>query len=113
MKKLCTILVVTLLLTFALAVTVSAETENNAPEWFADMMAWKKAQVEKAVDEGLITKDQAKVYIEQIEAMEKWHAENGIPFGSGFGGCHGQVNGQSGFKGGYGYGMMRGYFPIQ
>lgn len=113
MKRISTILIVTLLLTFALAITVSAEVGNSVPQWFQDMMTWKKAQVEQALNDGLITKDQAKAYIDQIDAMEKWHVENGFPSGAGYGGCHGLGYGQTSLRGGFGYGMMRGYLPIQ
>lgn len=86
MKKILIVAIVGILLLGA-SLYVFADTNNELPTWFYEMMEWKKAQVEKAVDEGTITKDEAESYIERIDEMKEFHEKEGfnMPFGFGKG----------------------------
>ncbi|MBA1334500.1 MAG: hypothetical protein HPY66_2349 [Firmicutes bacterium] len=64
-----------------------AESSTEIPAWFTEMIKWKKDKVDQAVKDGLITEEQANAYKERLEAMEKYHEENGFNFGNGFGSC--------------------------
>ncbi|TDT58459.1 DUF2680 domain-containing protein [Fonticella tunisiensis] len=85
----------------------------DTPQWFKDMINFKKEQVEQAVKDGRLTPDQAKAWNEHFDYMEKWHKENGFGPGTcagGFGGFG--PNGQN-FKGSFGPGMMGGFYSSQ
>ncbi|MBZ2175551.1 YckD family protein [Schnuerera sp. xch1] len=105
MKKVLTVLslvlVVGLTATFAYAET--SETTQNVDEeswteWFEEKMEWKKSQIEEALDEGLITEEEAENLYDHFDYMEEFHNEDGFMPGKGF---YGRRNG-------FGRGMMRG-----
>lgn len=75
-----------------------AETSTEIPGWFTEMIKWKKDRVEQAVEDGLITEDQADAYKERLEAMEQYHEENGFNFGTGFGSCMGEFGRRGGAR---------------
>lgn len=92
MKK--TMIAVTLIaiLVIALGISVYAESiETEAPQWFKDMITWKKDQIKQAVSAGQLTEEQGKLYYSRIEQMEKFHIQNGFTnmmgSGSKFGSC--------------------------
>jgi len=100
----------TLLLVLALSVMAFAET-IEVPEWYQEMKEWRQERLETALDEGLITEEQAEWKRERWEAMEEYRLENG--FEAGFGPCRDGVPGE-GFRGGFGggakgRGMMGGF----
>lgn len=72
--------------------------------WFKERMEFKKDQINKALEEGLITEEQAKTWEEHFAYMEKFHEENGFMPGSG---C-GNGMGMRGNKGKGRNGMFRG-----
>lgn len=97
MKRLVSIITIAAILSLMLATFVFADGNADVPQWFKDMISWKKAQVDQAEKDGTITKAQAELYRSWIDQMEKFHTENGFPnrIGpGGFGGC------------GFGRGMM-------
>jgi hypothetical protein len=101
MKKILMLsIVAVMVLSLGLVVFAEADTSKETPAWFTQMIQWKKDQVQKAVDAKEITEEQAKLYMERFDDMEKYHQENGFGFqnGCGFG------RGGRGFGGG----MMRG-----
>jgi len=85
MKKII-ILAVAAVLVISLGVIAFAETSNEAPDWYKDMLKWKKDQINQAVKDNVITEEQAKYWEERIDAMEKFHEENGFNFPMGCGG---------------------------
>lgn len=86
-----------------------AESTDTAPEWFTEMIKWKKDQVQEALDDDQITEEQAEFWMERIDGMEKYHEENGFDFPGGCGnGRFGKEN-RSGRGFGPGKGMMGGY----
>ncbi|MCT4619453.1 MAG: YckD family protein [Marinisporobacter sp.] len=110
MKKVLTIITLICLLTLAFATFAFAAEKNEAPQWFKDMITWKKDQITKAVEDGNLTKEQANSWNEHIDYMEKWHTENGFnDRGIGFGGCHGGFRRTQESRSGFGPGMMNGY----
>jgi hypothetical protein len=109
MKRILAIVAIAAILSLMLATFVFADENTDVPQWFKDMISWKKAQVDQAEKDGTITKAQAELYKNQIDQMEKFHTENGFPGQmkpGGFGGC-GFGRGMMG--GGYGYNMMYGF----
>jgi hypothetical protein len=101
MKRILVIITIASILALMLSTFVFADESSSVPQWFQDMISWRKAQVDQAVQNNTITQDQAQLYKERIDQMEKFHTENGFPSGMGFGACHGG-NSRSGF----GPGMM-------
>ncbi|MFT9497422.1 hypothetical protein [Anaerosolibacter sp.] len=106
MKKMFTILAVSLLLTFALGSFALAEVKDEVPQWYQDMISWKKAQVKQSVQDGYLTEEQAKIYNAQLDASQDLNTPNG--YGWGYGGCHSYGN-TTNYRGGFGPGMMRGW----
>jgi hypothetical protein len=84
-----------------LSTFVFADESSSVPQWFQDMISWRKAQVDQAVQNNTITQDQAQLYKERIDQMEKFHTENEFPEGMGFGACNG-----GNVRSGFGPGMM-------
>ncbi|HYE08641.1 MAG TPA: DUF2680 domain-containing protein [Patescibacteria group bacterium] len=116
MKKTFLALTLVIILVVAFALSVYAESDTTAtPQWFKDMITWKKDQITQAVKAGQLTEEDAKLYFDRIDQMEKFHLENGFTnmMGTGFGGCGGTAFGRSDFQNtnyGFGPGMMRGRF---
>lgn len=98
MKRMAIFIMVTALI-LSMGIVVFAETTDNgdAPQWFTEMIQWKKDQLKEAVDSNTITEDQAKFFNERIEYMEKFHGENGFDFPAG---CAGGGFGGRGYGGG-------------
>ncbi len=96
----------TLLLLLSLSVVAFAD-DINAPEWYQEMKEWRQDRVEAALDEGLITEEQAEWQRQRWEAMDEYRFEN--EFQEGFSPCYGGVAGEN-FNGGFGgRGMMGGF----
>lgn len=75
-------------------VNISLEDRET---WFKERTEYKKEQINKAVEEKLITEEEAKQWEEHFTYMEEFHNENGFMPG----GCGGNGLGK-------GRGMMRG-----
>lgn len=121
MKKIIAITTAALVLTIALASAAYAADKIETPQWFKDMITWKKDQVDQAVKDGKLTEEEANEWKEHFDEMEEWHNENGFGYGygPGFGGCGRGFRGgyapgynQQSYRGGYGPGMM-GYWQNQ
>lgn len=99
------IITITLMLLLTFGVVALAET-TEVPEWYTEMMKWRQEQLESALEEGLITPEQAEWQQERWEAMDTYRREQGFD-SLGFGSCRG--GGRSGgMMRGFG-GMMRGF----
>lgn len=105
MKKL---MLVTLVIVFVLSMGVMSFAETNiteTPDWYEDMLKWRKDQIEEALDEGLITEEQAQLWNERLEYMEEYNLENNYGYGcGGYGMGYGHGPGR-----GFGHGMGYGY----
>ncbi|MGE5632664.1 MAG: DUF2680 domain-containing protein [Caulobacteraceae bacterium] len=127
MKKILSIVTVVTIISLMLATFVYANDNTDVPQWFKDMITWRKAQVDQAVKDGAITSDQAEQYKSYIDQMEKFHTQGGFGFGGGYGACGGSFYGNGNganntgynYGGGmmgssYGYNMMRNFnYPVQ
>ncbi|WP_432406507.1 DUF2680 domain-containing protein [Wukongibacter sp. M2B1] len=102
MKKIIVLTIVAIMV-LSLGVLAFAETADESPDWYEEMIKWKKEQIEKAVEDKQITEEQAKYWNERIDAMEGYHKENGFNFPMGCGG-YGR-----GYGGGFGPGMRGGF----
>ena len=107
MKKIIVLITIACILALTLSTFVFADDASSLPQWFKDMISWRKAQVDQAVKDNAITEEQAQLYRNHIDQMEKFHEENGFPAGMGMGsgGCIGNGAGY-GFMGG-----MMGAYP--
>lgn len=115
MKRIIAIVTIMSIISLMLATVVFAADNANVPKWFKDMISARKTQVDQAEKDGSITQDQAKLYKDNIDQMEKFHTENGFPNGmmsGGFGGCGGgrfnNSNNSNNTGFGFGRGMMGG-----
>ncbi|NMA95188.1 MAG: hypothetical protein GX974_04025 [Clostridiales bacterium] len=64
---------------------------DNRWEWFKEKMEHRRARVEEALKEDQITENEAKVWNEHMEYMEKFHKENNfLPRCAGYGRMHGR-----------------------
>ena len=105
------LLVVGLVSTLAYAETSTPITQTSRANieereaWFKERMQWKKEQINEALKEGLITKEESKIWNDHFSYMEKFHKENG--FMSGCDGL-GNRNNQKGYRTGLGGRMMKG-----
>ena len=81
-----------------------AETDG-IPEWVEQMRQWRQERMETALEDGLITQEQAQWRQQHWEEMDEWRAERGYD-NDGFGFCHngfwrgGFRRGMGGFGGG-------------
>jgi len=91
------------LVTFS-GIAYAAEQNNTSPEWFKSMIEWKKDQVNGAVKSGNVTEEQGKQLNENIDAMVKFHQENGF----GPGACGNNIS-KDGNGSSFGPGMMKNF----
>lgn len=84
MKKylIMTIVIASLLVT---GLVVYAESEEvEVPEWFNDMMDWRRDEIDQAIEDGTLTEEDAEAWLERINEMEEIHLEEGFEgFGNG------------------------------
>lgn len=78
MKKIVMAVTVTVLLISAIGVFAFADGESNVPQWFYDMVKWKNDAVDKAVEDGTMTSNQAERFKDHLSKMEEYHEENGF-----------------------------------
>jgi predicted PurR-regulated permease PerM len=92
----------------AFAATLSDSQKDQINNLYDQMANLRKQLVQKYVDAGELTKDEAAQINENIDNATKYQKENsGQPgYGAGYG-CGGY--GGAGMMGGSGYGMMGGY----
>lgn len=100
MKKLFMIvMVISILLVTGLVVYAEAE-DVELPEWFEDMMDWRRGEIDEALEDGSITQEEAEAWLERLDDMETFHKEEGFDqFGAGPGNCPGGGFGLSGNRG--------------
>lgn len=75
-KSIAVLLIVLGVLMTGVAVFADA---NDLPDWFDDMIEWRKAQVQESLNEGLITPEQAEAWNAHFDDMEEFHEEAGFP----------------------------------
>lgn len=86
-------------------------TSEDRETWVREMFEFRREELKNALERGLITEEEAKIWEEHFDYMEKFHEENNfMPFRcGGFGFGRGR---DMGFMRGHGFRgpMMRGYF---
>lgn len=99
MKKylILAMVIVSLLVTGLVVYADSKDVE--VPEWFSDMMEWRRGEIDKAVEDGSLTEEQAEAWLDHIDEMEAFHLEEGLSDYRN-GSCPGGGFGGSGFGGG-------------
>ncbi len=103
------IIALSLVLLLAFGAVALAET-TEVPEWYTEMQQWRQDRLEAALEEGLITQEEATLRQERWEAMDVYHLEKGFD-NMGYGACHGGGRFGSMMRG-FGSragGMMRGF----
>ncbi|MGF7058260.1 DUF2680 domain-containing protein [Brassicibacter mesophilus] len=108
MKKIISLVLVGILVISVGSFALAADGGEKLPDWFKDMIKWRKDQVQQAVKDGEMTEKQAEYWSEHFDDMQKYHEENGIGYpgschDSGFGRGYGNEN-----NSGFGPGMMNG-----
>ncbi|HSH35952.1 hypothetical protein [Schnuerera sp.] len=103
-------------LSYAQVPTISNTESNIFPKanvnqeewevWHKERLEWKEDQLEKALNDGLITEEEFKTWDEHFKYVKEFHGENGYMPGLCQGGYG--FNNENGFRRGYGRGMMRG-----
>lgn len=72
-------------------------TTEDRETWFKERFQFRREELKDALEKGFITEEEAKLWEDHFNYMEKFHEENNfMPFGCG------------GFGRGRGMGMMRG-----
>ena len=101
MKKFM-ILSIVAVLALSMGMVAFADGSEETPQWYNDMIEWRKEQVNEAVTNGEITEEDAKYWNEQIDEMEEHHNEYG--FGPGMMGMYGRENGERSGQNNFGRG---------
>ncbi len=86
-KTILFLMVLTLVLTLGLV--AYADSVNELPQWFNDMMVWRRARVEEALDAGAINDGEAKAWRDRMDYMEEYYRENDFTNEEFFGPCCG------------------------
>jgi len=92
---------IAILLIVAFGVVAFAEAAE-APNWYNDMLQWRQERLDDAVEEGLVTEEEAQWRQERWEEMDEFQREEGFGFGPGYGACHGENAFRGGRRGGFG-----------
>ncbi|OPJ56293.1 DUF2680 domain-containing protein [Alkalithermobacter paradoxus] len=79
MKKMITFVLASLIV-LSISVVSFADAKTETPEWFKDMINWKRERITEAVREGKITEERAKEMNERLDERIKYHEENGFNF---------------------------------
>ncbi len=99
-------LVIGLAMFMVLAFGMMAFAEaTEAPEWYNDMLQWRQERLDDAVEEGLVTEEEAQWRQERWEEMQEFHLDREFGVGPGFAPGYGPCHGEDGFRGG----RMRGF----
>ncbi len=86
-------------------------TSEDRETWVREMFEFRREELKNALERGLITEEEAKIWEEHFDYMEKFHEENDfMPFGCGGFGL-GTGKGMGLLRGrGYKGHMFRGYY---
>jgi hypothetical protein len=96
----------------ALAATDTEKAANDLAALYQQMVNLRKQIIDKYVELGRITPDQAKTAKDRIDQMYEWQKQNNFQYGPGLGMGPGFCHGGFGLGGGFGRGAARwGYGP--
>lgn len=88
----------------ALAATDTQQTTSDLAALYQQMVNLRKQIIDKYVDLGKITPDQAKIAKDRVDQMYEWQKENNFQYGPGWGMGPGYCHGGAGFGPGAGFG---------
>ena len=90
---------------------LTQQQQADLEESHQKMIDLRKETINKMVQDGLLTAEQAQIELQQLDEMAAYHAENGGAYGYGMmNGCY-DLDDSTGSSGNYyGRGMMRGYY---
>ncbi len=108
MKKYIIMVLVIASLLVAGLVVYAETTEVEMPEWYPQMLEWRRGEIENALEDGSLTEAEAEEWLERMDDMEANHLEEGFE-GYGPGSCS-VGNGNSVSGRGFGGGCRGGGF---
>ena len=77
-------------------IVVYADTEDvEVPDWFTDMIEWRRGEIDRALEDGELTQEEAAAWLSRVDAMEDFHLEEGFA-GYGNGPCEKDGRGYGG-----------------
>lgn len=83
------ILVLVLASLMVTGLVVYAEADDiEVPEWFSEMMEWRRGEINEARENGDLSEEEAAAWLEHLDEMVEFHEEAGFE-GYGGGGCRG------------------------
>jgi len=90
---------------------LTQQQQTDLQESHQKMIDLRKETINKMVQDGLLTAEQAQQELQQLDQMAAYHAENGGNYGYGMmNGCYDLDNNTDSASGYYGRGMMRGFY---
>lgn len=103
MRKLVLLSIVAALV-LSLGIVAFADSTNNTPQWYNDMIEWRKAEMQEAVRNGEVTEEYAKYWNEEMDRMKEYNNKYDYSYGYGQGPGHGMMgryrnNSVRGFEG--------------
>ncbi|WHH60151.1 DUF2680 domain-containing protein [Petroclostridium sp. X23] len=111
MKKKIAVFVTSLVLITAIAIPTAlaaAPEDSKTSKFFESMFDFHRKWVEKSVEKGEITEEEAEQWNEHFDAMEKYHEENGFEDHCGGAAGPGNGPGNQSFRSQFNNGMMGG-----
>jgi len=90
---------------------LTQQQQADLQESHQKMIDLRKEAINKMVQDGLLTAEQAQIELQQLDKMAAYHAENGSNYGYGMmNGCYDLDKSAVSDSGYYGRGMMRGFY---
>jgi hypothetical protein len=90
---------------------LTQQQQADLQESHQKMIDLRKETINKMVQDGLLTAEQAQIELQQLDEMAAYHAENGGAYGYGMmNGCYDLDDSTDSSSTYYGRGMMRGFY---
>lgn len=90
---------------------LTQQQQADLQESHQKMIDLRKETINKMVQDGLLTAEQAQIELQQLDEMAAYHAENGSNYGYGtMNGCYDLDDSTNSSNTYYGRGMMRGFY---
>lgn len=90
---------------------LTQQQQADLQESHQKMIDLRKETINKMVQDGLLTAEQAQIELQQLDEMAAYHAENGSNYGYGMmNGCYDLDDSTDSSSTYYGRGMMRGFY---
>jgi len=90
---------------------LTQQQQADLDESYQKMIDLRKETINKMVQDGLLTAEQAQIELQQLDQMAAYHAENGDNYGYGMmNGCYDLDDNTDSYGGYFSRGMMRGSY---